>query len=378
VRVHADRRPHARIGLRERDRARVVRHAVARADRDQAQDAARERALGDRGAVFAELVRAEMAVAVEPHQRSERAPAAWSASRARSAVICGFALRCTSACRHCESTRAASSSPAHRAAEPDALADPPPQPRGGERDQVLDLRRRGSALAANSSAQSSTAGSACPVARRSAPPRRPSRARRADRGARVSSTTFWQRERTVASSPAGLAGDEHERRARRRLLEQAQQRVLRLLIEPFGVAITAMRRPPSPPERRSACWSARICPIRTRVSSAPRSTQNRSEWSPMCRNSGPLWPVPSIAISSRVVERRQPAHSPHTTPRSQTLARAKAWAAPRAGLARTRDQVGRMEPPARESAFEEHRKRCGFHRGGSVVERARRPTRSEV
>jgi hypothetical protein len=91
------------------------------------------------------------------------------------------------------------------------------------------------------------------------------------------------------------------------------------------------------------------------VSSAPRSTQKRSGWSPMWRNSGPLWPVPSIAISSRGCERR---HAGALPAHGRALARARAreaWRRLARGLARPRDQVGRVEPPARESAFEQDR-----------------------
>ena len=46
--------------------------------------------------------------------------------------------------------------------------------------------------------------------------------------------------------------------------------------------------------RASVCERGVVC---GECAGCRRSTQNRSEWSPMCPNSGPLWPVPSIAIS---------------------------------------------------------------------------------
>src|SRR5262249_43135913 len=69
VRVDADRREDARVGLRELERARVGEDPVARADRDQALEAAGPGAREDVAAVRVEVLGADVAVAVEPHAR---------------------------------------------------------------------------------------------------------------------------------------------------------------------------------------------------------------------------------------------------------------------------------------------------------------------
>ena len=204
----------------------------------------------------------------------------------------------------------------------------------------------------NSSAQSSSSGSAArgSVARRSASARAASGASRADRRRSARKPYALAARAHGGEQPGRARRDEHDRGARRRLLEQAQQRVLRLLVQPLGVgdhgdapAALAGAEPQRVLQRADLA-------IRTRVSLAPRSTQSRSGWSPTWRSSGPLLPVPSSGISSRGADRRQLRARLARAPRraSQTAARANQCAASRAAPRRPRDQVGGVQPPALE------------------------------
>jgi len=69
VRVYADAGKDARIRFGELGGAAVLVHAVARADREEGLDALRLGAVECGLAVLGELVRRDVAVAVEPHPR---------------------------------------------------------------------------------------------------------------------------------------------------------------------------------------------------------------------------------------------------------------------------------------------------------------------